>query len=289
MYRKSLGSQVFDIFNIILLSLISLTMIFPFYYILIYSVSNPGLLGGGMILWPKGFSLEAYKIILSDNSVLRSIVISVARTISGPLLMILISSMAAFVLTKDTMPGVKFLRKFFVFTMYMGAGLVPAYILIKSLGMIGTFWVYIIPSAAAVFNMILIKTFIEGLPDSLQEAAVVDGANDLTLFWKIIFPLCTPVVAATGLFSAVGHWNDFMDTQIYNNMSPGLFTLQYKLFQTLASAESLAQAKTQGNAVMLPQSIKMAVTMITVLPIAAVYPFLQKHFAKGLLIGAIKG
>ena len=289
MYKKSLGSQVFDIFNIILLSLISLTMIFPFYYILIYSVSNPGLLGGGMILWPKGFSLEAYKIILSDNSVLRSIVISVARTISGPLLMILISSMAAFVLTKDTMPGVKFLRKFFVFTMYMGAGLVPAYILIKSLGMIGTFWVYIIPSAAAVFNMILIKTFIEGLPDSLQEAAVVDGANDLTLFWKIIFPLCTPVVAATGLFSAVGHWNDFMDTQIYNNMSPGLFTLQYKLFQTLASAESLAQAKTQGNGVMLPQSIKMAVTMITVLPIAAVYPFLQKHFAKGLLIGAIKG
>ena len=289
MYQRSLASKTFDIFNVILLILIALTMIFPFYYILIYSVSNPGLLGGGMILLPKGFSMEAYRIILSDASILRSILISAIRTISGPLLMILVSSMAAFVLTKDTLPGVKFLRKFFVFTMYMGAGLVPAYILIKSLGMIGTFWVYIIPSAAAVFNMILIKTFIEGLPESLEEAAVMDGANDLTLFWKIIFPLCTPVIAATGLFSAVGHWNDFMDTQIYNNMNPELFTLQYKLFQTLASAESLAQAKNQTDVVMLPQSIKMAVTMVTVLPIAAVYPFLQKHFAKGLLIGAIKG
>jgi putative aldouronate transport system permease protein len=289
MYRRSLSSKTFDLVNVVFLTIISVTMIFPFYYILVYSLSNPALSAGGLILWPRGFSLDSYKIILSDPRIVNAAFISAARTTIGPMLMILVSSMAAYVLTREAMPGVKFFRKYFVFTMYMGAGLIPMYLLIKELGMLGTFWVYVVPTAAAVFNMILIKTYIEALPESLEEAAVIDGANDIYLFWRIIFPLCTPVIAATSLFSAVGHWNDFIDTQIYNNMSPKLFTLQYHLYQTLASAESLAQAKRDANKAILPQNIKMAVTMVTVLPIAMVYPFLQKHFAKGLLIGAVKG
>ena len=289
MYKRSLSSKIFDSFNVIQLTIIALTMIFPFYYILVYSLSRPELLSGGLILWPKGFSIDSYLIILSDSRVLKSVVISVARTVSGPLLMVFVTSMAAYVTTRDSMPGVRFLRKFFVFTMYMGAGLIPTYLLMKTLHLIGTFWIYIIPSSVAVYNMILIKTYIESIPKSLEEAALIDGANDFILFWKIIFPACTPVIAATVLFSAVGHWNDFMDTQIYNNMNPELYTLQYTLYQLLSSAESLAQAKSEVDKVILPQSLKMAVTMITILPIAVVYPFLQKHFTKGLLIGAIKG
>jgi len=289
MYRRSFSDKTFDFLNAVFLTAVAITMIFPFYYILIYSISNPALTGGGMIFWPRGFSLDSYQIILSDRRILSATIVSVARTTIGPLLMILVSSMAAYAITRDTLPGVKLFRKIFVFTMYMGAGLIPQYLLVKELGLLGTFWVYVIAGAAAVFNMILIKTFIESLPESLEEAGVIDGANDLYLFWRIIFPLCTPVIAATSLFSAVGHWNDFIDTQIYNNMHPHLFTLQYQLFQILSSAESLAQAKTEADRVILPQNIKMAVTMITVLPIACVYPLLQKHFAKGLLIGAVKG
>ncbi|HZG78856.1 MAG TPA: carbohydrate ABC transporter permease [Paenibacillus sp.] len=289
MYPRSVSSKLFDAFNAFQMIVISLLMIFPFYYILVYSVSEPELLGGGLILWPRGFSLEAYGIILSDAMVRKSILVSVMRTMIGPLLMIFVTAMAAYVLTRDEVPGVRFFRKFFVFTMYMGAGLIPMYLLIKELHMIGTFWVYVIPGAAAVFNMILIKTYIESVPRSLEEAALIDGANDFYLFWRIIFPLCSPVVAATVLFTAVGQWNDFIDTQIYNNMSPQWYTLQYALYQTLSSAESLAQAKSEADRVVLPQSLKMAVTMITVLPIAVVYPLLQKHFTKGLLIGSIKG
>jgi putative aldouronate transport system permease protein len=290
MYKRSISSIMFDSFNTVFLTLLAITMIFPFYYVLVFSLSNPSLLSGGLILWPKDFNLESYRIILDDQRVLRSAWISVARTISGPILMILISSMAAYVLTRDSMPGVRFFRKFFVLTMYVGAGLIPVYLLVKSLGLIGTFWIYIVPQAAAVYNMILIKTYIESIPKSLEEAALIDGANDFVLYWRIIFPACTPVIAATALFSAVGHWNDFMDTQIYNNMNPELYTLQYMLYQILSSAESLAQAKNVfTKPVATPQSLKMAVTMITILPIALVYPFLQKHFAKGLLIGSIKG
>lgn len=289
MKHNSVSGRVFDVFNTLLMALLAVIMAFPFYYILVYSISDSRLMGSGLVYWPVGVNLESYRIILSDARILRSALVSVARTIAGPTLMIFVTSMAGYVLTRDQLKGIKALRRYFVFTMYMGAGIIPTYLLIKNLGMIGTFWVYIIPQAVSVYNMILIKTYIEGVPRSLEEAALIDGANDFVVFWRVVFPVCTPVIAATALFSAVGHWNDFIDTQFYNNMNPNLFTLQYMLYQVLSSAESLAQAKNDLTRTVLPQSLKMAVTVITVLPIAMVYPLVQKHFAKGLLIGAIKG
>lgn len=289
--KKSTASKAFDSINILGMLLLSVLMIFPFYYILVYSLSDSRLMSSGLVYWPIGVNIEAYQTILTDQRILRSALVSLARTLTGPALMILITSMAAFVLAHDKTPGVKVLRKYFVFTMYMGAGIIPVYLLIKTLGMIGTFWVYIIPQSVSVYNMVLIKTYIESIPDSLEEAARIDGANEFMAFWRVIFPVCMPVITATALFTAVGHWNDFIDTQFYNNMNPRLFTLQYMLYQVLASAESLAQAKSQAEfgRVVLPQSLKMAVTVITVVPIAMVYPLVQRHFAKGLMIGAIKG
>ena len=289
MYRKSLGEKIFDIINTLGMLILALIMIFPFYYIFIYSISNSQLVGSRLIFWPVGINFNAYRIVFDDVRIIRSIVISVLRVVTGPAMMIFVSAMAGYALTRNDLGGVKFLRKFFVFTMYMGAGIIPTYLLIKNLGLISSFWVYIIPQAVSVYNMILIKTYIESIPKGLEEAARIDGANDLKVFWRIIFPACTPIIAAVGLFSAVGHWNDFVDTQFYNNMNPELFTLQYYLYQILSSAESLAQAKSEIGKTVLPQSLKMAVTMITILPIALVYPFVQKYFAKGLLIGAVKG
>ena len=289
MKRSRSKATWFDVANTLFMALLALVMVFPFYYILVYSISDSRLMGTGLVYWPVGVNLESYRIILNDSRIVGAALVSLVRTISGPALMIIVSAMAGYVLTCDQLRGVKFLRKYFVFTMYMGAGIIPTYLLIKNLGFIGTFWVYIIPSAVSVYNMILIKTYIESIPKSLEEAALIDGANHFVVFWRVLFPICMPVIAATALFSAVGHWNDFIDTQFYNNMNPKLFTLQYMLYQILASAQSLAQAKDPTAQVVMPQSLKMAVTVVTVLPIALAYPLVQKHFAKGLLIGAVKG
>ncbi|WP_308639565.1 carbohydrate ABC transporter permease [Paenibacillus silvisoli] len=291
MRQRSLGGSIFDISNLIFMVGLIVVMFYPFIYVFSYSFSEPGKLTGGMLVLPHGFNLDAYQAIFQQRALLHGIFVSVARTIIGPIVMIMITSMAAYVLTRDELGGVKLIRKFFVFTMYFSSGLIPMYLVIKSAGLIGTFWVYIIPASVSVFNMILIKTYIESVPKSLEEAALIDGANDFELYWKVIFPICMPVTAAVVLFTAVEQWNSFIDTQIYNVMNPEYHTLQYLLYQTVSGAASLEQAK-MGKAASLsvtPESIKMAITIITVLPIVLVYPLLQKHFTKGLLIGSIKG
>lgn len=287
--RTTLPALIFDNLNVILMIVLSIIMFYPFLYVFCYSISDPAKISGGMLLWPHGINFDSYWTIFKQPTLLHSIFVSVGRTIIGPIIMIIFTSMAGYVLTKDNLFGVKFLRKFFVFTMYLNSGLIPLYLVIKSVGLMSTFWVYVIPTAINVFNMILIKTYIESLPRSLEEAALIDGASDFKVFWRVIFPLCTPVVAAVILFTAVEQWNMFIDTQIYNAMNPTNQTLQYLLYETVSGAASLEQAKFAKASSVTPQSIKMAITIITVLPIAIVYPLLQKHFAKGLLIGSIKG
>lgn len=293
MGKRTVFDWFFDAANYVLLTIVGIVMIFPFVYIASYSLSETSKLPQGLLLFPAGFTLDAYAKAFEDPAIFHSILVSVGRTILGPVVMIFVSSMAAYCLTREDFVAVRFWRKFFVFTMYFSSGLIPLYILIVQLNLSKTFWVYIVMTAVNVFNMILIKTFIESLPDSLEEAAVVDGANDLTIFWRIIFPLCLPVIAAVVLFSAVGQWNSFIDTQLYNAMNPELFTLQYVLYQTLSNASnaSLMQsgALNSGANTVTPEGLKMAITMITVLPIMLVYPFLQRYFISGMLIGSVKG
>lgn len=293
MGKRTLTDWLFDIANYMLLAVISVVMFFPFLYIASFSLSEPSKLPQGLLMYPAGFTLDAYVRAFQDPAIFRSIFISIGRTLLGPLLMILVTSMAAYCITRNDFIGVRYWRKFFVFTMYFSSGLIPMYVLIVQLHLSKSFLVYVIPTAISVFSMILIKTYIESLPESLEEAAVVDGASDLTLFWRVVFPLCLPVIAAVVLFSAVGQWNSFIDTQLYNAMNPELFTLQYVLYQTLSNANnaSLMQSATANPAAntVTPEGLKMAITMITVLPVMLIYPFLQRYFIKGLLVGSVKG
>ncbi|WP_113930593.1 carbohydrate ABC transporter permease [Bacillus sp. P14.5] len=286
--RLTAGDIIFNLFNYSFMLLLGILMFFPFVYIFSYSLSDPNTLPNGLIFFPSGFNIDSYVVALSSPAVLNGILISILRTLIGPAVMIFFTSMAAYVLTRDDLFAVKFFRRFFVFTLYISSGLIPVYLLVQSLNLTGSFWIYIVPAAVGVFNLVLIKTYIESLPKSLEDAALVDGANEFVLFWKVIFPVIKPVVAAVMLFSAVGQWNAFIDTQIYNAMNPELFPLQYVLYETLNSTTAMENSSDLVQTV-TPKGLKMAITMITVLPILIIYPFLQKHFAKGLMIGSIKG
>lgn len=291
MHKLSFGDRVFDFVNALIMIVLFVVMVFPFLHIINYSISDFTKVSGHFLLYPRGATLESYRAMFQNPNLLHSIFISVARTVVGTSIMVFFTSMAGYVVSRDDMLGIKYIRKFFVFTMYFSVGLIPMYLLIQKLGLTGTFWVYVIPGAVGVFNMILIKTYVESLPKELEDAAFIDGASDLYLFFRIIFPLSAPVVAAISLFSAIGQWNSFVDTQFYNAMNPELFPLSYVLYIALQSITSIEQFQLDQEAMraVTPETLKMAMTVITVLPIMVVYPFLQKHFMKGMLIGSIKG
>jgi len=292
MKERSVSGIVFDISNQLFMMLILAVMVIPFVYIVSYSLSSPNMLKGGLVLMPSGFTMDSFKWAFEHPAVLTGAFVSIARSVLGPAIMLFITSMAAYVVSRTDLLGVKFFRKYFIFTLYFSSGIIPMYLLMGYLQLKGTFLIYIIPGALSVFNMVLIKTYIEALPKELSEAAVVDGANDIKLFFSVIFPICTPVFAAVVLFDVVNQWNSFMDVQIYNTMYPELHSLQYVLYNMLNQFSTVEQLKGAGERQMgaiTPQTFKMAITVITILPIACVYPFLQKYFIKGLLIGSIKG
>ena len=225
-------------------------------------------------------------------------IISISRGVLGTAITILITSIAGYALSKGKAPGIKLLRKLVVFTMYFGLGLIPVYLLVRFLGLVGTFWVYIVPSLASVFGIVFVRAYVEQLPASLEEAALMDGANEFQSFWRIVFPMCLPVVAALSLFTFVGHWNAYFDTLLYNFANRELFTLQYYLYMMLTSksARTLMEANEMGmrqqagvDGVINTKTLTMAMTVISTLPILVVFPFLRKYIKSGLLLGAIKG
>lgn len=287
--KKHISGIVFDIFNIIFMCFLLFGFVYPFIYVISYSLSEPSKVGSGLMFFPAGFSLESYKKLLGMGDVLYSMFISIARSTIGPFFMIIVTSMASFVISRDKMLFVKFFRKYFIFTMYISGGIIPLYILIKEVGLTNNFLVYIIPSLVSVFYMVLIRTYIEKLPNDLEDAATIDGANELVLFFKILFPLCKPVIAAVALFACVGQWNSYIDTQLYAFANRKLYPLQYILYYYLNANSNLQLEDVQNSIPMYStKSLNMAITVITVVPIACVYPFLQKYFASGLLIGSIK-
>lgn len=292
MNRRSWGERAFDSLNVVFMLCLAVLFIFPFLYIINYSLSDPTQISGRLLVVPLGLNFDSYRIAFHNSSIYNGILISVARTVSGSAIMLFFTSMAAYVLSRDDLMGVKNWRKFFIFTLYFNSGIIPMYILMYELHLAGTFLVYILPTAVSAFNLILVKTYIESMPQELEESAVVDGANDIYLFFRIIFPLSQPVLAVVTLFTCLVQWNAFVDTQFYNAMNPQLWPIQYVLYNALQSISSIEQL-TRGDetAVQLvtPGSLKMAITVITIIPIMAVYPLLQKYFVKGLLIGSIKG
>ncbi len=290
--KRTAAGTAFDAVNLVFMICIFVLMIYPFLYVINYSFSNPAYVRNTPLLWPVGFNVESYKLLLKDSAIWRALGVSVARSLIGPLLMLIVSSMAAFALKKTDLVFGRFFRLFFLATMYFSAGIIPVYLTYQMFRLTNTFWVYIWPNVVNVFNLVLLRTYMEDLPSSLEEAVLIDGGNDIDAFSRVILPLCLPVCAAVFMFSCVSHWNSYIDTQFYNAMSQDLYTLQYVLYNAMAVqlSKSLEEARTaaQNGSGVTGQSLKMAITVITILPIAMVYPMLQRYFVSGLLVGSIK-
>lgn len=298
--RKLTGKdKVFNVFNYGVFGLLTLICAYPFYYLIINTLSANDLSAAGEILFfPKGFHLDNYKQVLKLNGIFNAAVISVARTVLGTALSVLASAFMGFMFTQERMWGRKFWYRFVVITMYFNAGMIPMFITMKNLHLTNTFWVYVIPTIVQPFNIILVKTYVESLPRSLQEAAELDGAGVLMIFWKVILPVCTPILATIAIFTAVGQWNSFQDTLIYIT-DQKLYSLQYLLYQYINQASSLAMTvKNSGGGAMnmaslatqqTSTSIRMTVSVVVILPILFIYPMFQKHFVKGIMMGAVKG
>lgn len=298
MYKRKIRDYVVDAVLYILLGIFAFLCLYPFYYIFIYSISNPELTAKTTITFlPAGFSLATYARLLSKSNIFHAAFISVARTVLGTGLTVFCSALFGYLVTKDKLRFRRFFYRAVVITMYLNAGLIPTYILYKKLHLINSFLVYILPGAVSGYYVILIKTYIESLPASLEEAAMLDGASHMRSFLSVILPLCKPILATVAVFCAVGQWNAWQDNFFYVS-SGDLRVLQLELWEMLNSAKALAQAAQSGGNIgglmaqaqqLTPTSVRMTITMITTLPIICVYPFLQRYFTKGMLIGAVKG
>lgn len=247
---------------------------------------------GGITLWPRMFTLKNYETVFNNPNLKQAAFISVSRTVIGTVLNVFLTAMLAYVLSRKEFLFRKQLSFIYVLTMYVGGGMIPVYMLMKTLHLTNNFLVYILPGLTSAFNMIVVRTYMNGLPDSLSESAKIDGAGDLRIFIQIILPLCKPVLATIALFVAVGQWNSWFDAMIYCAQSPNLTTLQYELMKVLSSAsqQSSGSAEIAKNAtnMITPTSVRAAITIVTALPIVCLYPFLQKYFVSGLTIGGVK-
>ncbi|MCC2594566.1 carbohydrate ABC transporter permease [Tessaracoccus sp. OS52] len=296
---KQKGDLGFSLFNYSVFVVFALICAYPFYYLIINSISANDLAALGQVrLFPKGLHLENYAQVLNLKGLPTAAAVSVARTVIGTLATVLASGFLGFMFTQERMWKRQFWYRAVIITMYFNAGLIPVFIIMKNLGLTNNFWVYVLPFIVQPFNIILVKTYIESMPRSLQEAAEVDGANILQIFFRIILPNTTPILATVAIFSAVTQWNSFQDTLLYIT-DQSLYTLQYQLYMFINQASSLAQAaqNADGNLGMIanaattqtPTSIRMTVSVIVVLPIIFIYPLFQRYFVKGIMLGAVKG
>lgn len=291
--KAPFSDKVLGVSKVLFLAFITFITIYPFWNILITSLNDAqDALKGGLYFWSRKFSTDAYKVILNNGEFMGSIKVTVARTLIGTPIAVIVTAMAAYVVSRKELVGHKVLSLFFVFTMYFGGGIVPYYMVVKSLGLTNNFLVYIIPGAMGVYNMILIRSFIDSLPEEIFESARLDGANDLRIFFKIVLPLSKPILMTVALFVAVGQWNSWFDAFLFTS-DQSLKPMQSVLveilnqYQTGASQSAQMSAAASGQS-LTPDSIRMAATIVSTVPIIMVYPFVQKYFVRGMMLGAVK-
>ncbi|MGI6107417.1 MAG: carbohydrate ABC transporter permease [Lachnospiraceae bacterium] len=292
--KKMSGADLrYNIIAGIIFSIAAFICIYPLYYLLICTISNNQMVEVGAITWrPVGIHFDNYKEVLEVENLGSSVIVTVLRTVIGTVLSVVVTAYTAYFFTKQEMWGRKFWYRFCVATMYFSAGLIPVYLNNKLLHLTNTFYIYIIPGIISVYNMVLIKTSIESMPAELEESAYLDGAGYFTRLFRIVFPLQKPILATVALFTAVGHWNDFFTTKLYI-VNPKLYTMQFVLYEMLNQVQAQAAQFTSDNALsassVSPTSIRMTMTAVTIIPIMVVYPFAQKYFTQGLMLGAVKG
>lgn len=297
-YRLTSKDIIFNILNYGFFGLFTIICFFPFYYIFINTISNNDLVRKGMINFiPKGLTIQNYLTLRNVNDLGNAFVVTLSRTVLGTALMVLASGFVGYLVTKQEMWGRKFFYRFILITMYFNAGIIPWYLNMSMLGLTNSFWAYIIPGIVAPYNIILVKTYIESIPAELEESAFMDGASYMVIFRKIIWPLSKPILSTIAIFGAVGHWNSFTDSLILMQGAPQFFTLQHRLYNYLNASTNLAAlmnsatTKVDGSVLnaLNMKVIKYTISMVSVIPILCVYPFMQRYFEKGIMLGAVKG
>lgn len=289
--KKTLGEKIFDCLNVVFMSLLVISFIFPFWQLLALSFNDAtDAINGGIYFWPRKFSLQNYIVTLQNPLIGNAYMITIARTVIGTALSVLATGMFSYGLSKKDLIFRKFYITVATVTMFFSGGLIPSFLLMRNLGFVDSFLVYIIPTLISVWNMIIMKTFFSSLPVSLEESAKIDGYNDLQIFFKIVLPTSMPIIAAIALFNGVAQWNAWFDAYIYIN-NPKLLPLQTILMRIISqntAAQELAQHEQAASSSVSPEALKVTTMMIAIGPIILIYPFLQKYFMKGIMIGAIK-
>ncbi|MDF2961887.1 MAG: YtcP3 [Paenibacillus sp.] len=286
--QRSWGNRLFDWTNITILLVVSAVMLIPFLYILLISfATEQEVLAKSFLVFPTKFSLDGYRYIFSTPILLRSLAVTIGITVAGTLVNLLLTVLMAYPLARKDLYGRRPIMLMVIFTMLFNAGIVPTFLMVKALHLTNTYWALVIPGAISAFNMIIIKNFFQQLPDGLEESAKIDGCNDLGILFRIVIPLSLPAIATFSLFYAVTHWNTFLSAILYINDSKK-WPIQVLLRQIVILSE---KGLSDMNEAPPPPSkiINMAVIVFSTVPILSFYPFLQKHFAKGVLLGSIKG
>ena len=297
--KRSINDIIFDILNYAFFIIFTLICVFPFYYLFINTISDNGLVSKGLVnFYPRGLHIKNYIALKDVNGLGMSFIVTLARTVIGTIVSTVASGVVGYLVTKKEMWHRKIFYRFMIITMYFSAGLIPWFTTMQMLGLTNTFWAYIIPGIVSVYNIIMVKTYIESIPAELEESASIDGASYMTIFVKIIWPLSKPILATIAIWCAVGHWNSFQDSLVLMSGAPKLKTLQERLYIYLNQSSNLAASmgtattglsETQRQQMLNTKSIQYTVAMVTAIPILCVYPFMQKYFVKGLMLGAVKG
>jgi len=288
--KSTPAGRVFDAVNIVVLVALAVVTILPFIYVFAGSFAQESeLTERSFFLWPRKFITQSYDYIFATNTFLRSLIVTVLVTAVGMVIQVLLTFTMAYPLSRRHLPGRNLLLSLVVFTLVFGGGLIPTYLIVRELGLLDTYWSLILPLAINPFYLIIVKNFFQELPEELQEAAQIDGCSELGVFWRIVLPLSKPILATMGLFYAVAIWNDFMSPLLYISDS-SKWTLQMFVRQVTVSSD-MANTLGQLDPNYRPpeQGLKFSVIVIATVPILLLYPFLQKHFAKGILIGSVKG
>jgi len=288
---------IFTTLNTTFLLALAALMIYPLLNTLAISLNDGNdAVRGGIGIWPRVFSLQNYNVVFNMTTIYQAFFMSVLKTVVVVATNLFFTSMLAYALSRKEFIYRRSITLIFVLTMYFDAGLIPNYLLIKDLGMLNSFQAYWVPTIISAFNLIVLRTYMKSIPDEIIESARTDGAGEFRMWWQIVMPLCKPTLAVVGLFVAVGSWNSWLDTLLYNSGDPALSTLQYELQKLLASSMNAGMnsvaatgSAASGGQVTTPIALRSAITMVAAVPILFVYPFLQKHFVSGLTIGSVKG
>jgi len=297
--HESIGSRMFDVVNIGIMIFILIVVLYPILNIIATSMSGARYISSGAVsIWPKGFTLEAYTTVFKDPYIYKGYLNSIIYAFGSTGIMLLFTSLMAYPLTIPSFAGKKFLVIFLMITMFFSGGLIPTYLLMRNLELLNTVWVMILPGAVGAYNVFLFRTFFHNIPQELKDSALIDGANDVVVLFRIVLPLSKALLATFALFGLVGSWNSWFEALVYLQdqakyplqmiLRNYLFTLDTNAIQGRTGAGSSVAINAPGNA-LDPKAVRMSVIIITMFPIMCIYPFFQKHFTKGILIGSIKG